>query len=184
MKCPHDAKECLSCRQARMRAYRHAYRARHPERDAENRRTWNKAHVEESAEYRRRYKERNAQTLRAKNRDWYETHAALTKERARAWAEANPEKVRRTRDRRRGATSDVLVVEVQSDTCGVCMGPLTGARFPERLSTSVGHEPPLAVALRDGWRIVTARPEHLVCNQRKSDRTDAELASLRFAEVS
>ena len=50
-------------------------------------------------------------------------------------------------------------------------------RWPDPMAYTVGHEPPLAAAERDGWRIVAERPEHLVCNQRKNVRTDAELAA-------
>lgn len=45
---------------------------------------------------------------------------------------------------------------------------------PSRVRTySVGHEPPLSVAARDGWLIIAERPEHFLCNMRKGVRDDA-----------
>lgn len=72
----------------------------------------------------------------------------------------------------------LLIVAVDAGHCGVCLAPLTDARYPHPLSTTVGHEPPIAAAARDGWRVVAERPEHWSCNLSKGARTDAELVGL------
>lgn len=66
----------------------------------------------------------------------------------------------------------ILVVAIDSDHCGVCQEPLTNRCYPDPLSTSVGHEPPLAYVAANGWRVIATRPEHLRCNLRKGDRPD------------
>ena len=86
------------------------------------------------------------------------------------WAKDNPAKRAGYEAKRRAAKAGVLLtVKVESDVCGVCQRPLDG-------DVSIGHEPPLAVARREGWSIVCERPEHLGCNVSKRDRLDTELA--------
>jgi hypothetical protein len=63
--------------------------------------------------------------------------------------------------------------------CQCCGEPIDPAlSFPNALSESFGHEPPIRWAERhpeyDGP--FALRPEHLVCNQRKNDRPDWELS--------
>jgi hypothetical protein len=49
-------------------------------------------------------------------------------------------------------------------------------RHPDPLFTTIGHEPPLAVAAREGWSVITERPEHLACNLQKGVQDDAMLS--------
>jgi len=71
----------------------------------------------------------------------------------------------------------LLVVRVEADYCGVCFGALTTEAAPHPLSTEIGHEPPLAVVMREGWRIAVERPEHRGCNRSKGDKLDCELSA-------
>ena len=86
-----------------------------------------------------------------------------------------PETYLRARLGRQAAQAGILLrVQVEADYCGVCLQALTAEIWPHPLSTTVGHEPPLSVAKRDGWKVVTERPEHWMCNEWKRARTDAE----------
>lgn len=67
-----------------------------------------------------------------------------------------------------------FILKVETDYCGVCLGPLVEDSYPHPMSTSIGHEPPLLVAAREGWVTVIERPEHLLCNLRKGTLTDAD----------
>lgn len=85
---------------------------------------------------------------------------------------------RRRKLRRRAAQHGiVMVISIHATECGVCQRPLTKKRFPHPMSTTIGHEPPLATASRDGWIVVVERPEHYRCNLAKGIKTDAELAA-------
>jgi hypothetical protein len=84
----------------------------------------------------------------------------------------------RARDGERRRTTRLgvaLVIRLNDDLCGVCLAPLTVEAWPSPLATTIGHEPPLSIVRREGWTVVVERPEHLICNQRKSGRLDAEL---------
>lgn len=143
------------------------------------RREWQAANPEKvvaaQARYRAAHPERRRAATakwRAANRESYETAQTL-------WREANGDRLRenvRTRRVRRAAISLVVVAEL--DHCGVCLGPLTAEVWPHPLSTTVGHEPPLARAAADGWRIVVERPEHWSCNQRKWAKLDCEMEAV------
>lgn len=124
--------------------------------------------------------EANPERSRAIKRRWLEKNPGLRKEvvrRSRVKAGSRyPEQVRR-RARKAGI---LLTVKVESDCCGVCSESLSvGLVYPDPQATTVGHEPPLAVATRDGWTVVVERPEHAVCNWRKGIRTDAEMVAWR-----
>jgi hypothetical protein len=100
----------------------------------------------------------------------------------RAWRLANPAKhvasqVASQRRRMVYKAGVVLTIKVKSDVCGVCQGPLspTADRW-DPLFTTVGHEPPITIAARDGWQVITERPEHWRCNFLKGTRLDTELA--------
>jgi hypothetical protein len=120
---------------------------------------------------------------------WVKRNPGRSTERYRTWRAANPGRalgLRRAGRLARAARKAgvLLVVKVDADHCGVCLAPLTGETWPHPMSTTVGHEPPLSVAERDGWLVVAERPEHWSCNQAKGARTDAELrgAPLRAPE--
>jgi hypothetical protein len=134
----------------------------------------------------------------ARNRAWARANKATVNASNRRSKERDPERVTRVRkaweERNRAAYNAkqneglqrrkarkagiLLVVRVQADYCGVCLGPLVQqAAWPDNRATTVGHEPPLAVAAREGWRVVAERPEHFVCNRRKWARTDAEMVA-------
>lgn len=114
---------------------------------------------------------------RSTGRAYRAVHVIESRERTAAWYSAHPDRMReyvhRRRVRKRGV---VLVIRIASDICGVCLDPLyPDLRHGHPLATTVGHEPPLSVASRDGWLVVTERPEHAACNKRKKVRLDCEL---------
>jgi hypothetical protein len=82
------------------------------------------------------------------------------------------------RDHRRHARKRalVMILRVNPPWCGVCFLPLTDVPYPDPMSTTVGHEPPLSVAAREGWLTVIERPEHKRCNLWKGTLTDRQLA--------
>lgn len=93
-----------------------------------------------------------------------------------AWTRKNPGKIKlKTNERRATRAGVLMIVRVESDVCGVCYEPLTNAPFPDPMSTTTGHEPPLSVVRKDGWRIVCERPEHWKCNSTKADRMDTDV---------
>lgn len=160
----------------------------------EKTKNWRLAHPQENQEMQRRSYLAHAAERRSKSRERTRLWRALNPERARAATEEwrrshgpNPEywrrwyakhpnvELERTRARRRRRAGILLAVRVSSDLCGICQEPLTARRFPDPLSTTIGHEPPLAVAAREGWRVITERPEHWACNRRKSDHLDMEM---------
>jgi hypothetical protein len=69
----------------------------------------------------------------------------------------------------------VLTVKVTADECGICQKPLTDRPFPDPMSTTIGHEPPVTVAAREGWTVIAERPEHWMCNRRKWAKYDYEM---------
>lgn len=177
------------------REYNRAWRAANRERVRDQARAWKQANPEKVREHQRAWKARHLEQIREQRRAYYLRNKEQSRERARAYKQADPEKVReqqrmssrkwrrthreiaRRRENRRETRKAgvLLVVEVQADHCGVCQRPLTSLPYPDPMSTTVGHEPPLAVACRDGWLIVATRPEHWGCNMRKSDRMDVDL---------
>lgn len=139
-------------------------------------------------EWRKAWREANPETVRETNR-----------KASRKYAESNPDKeaARRARfkaenptywsDRRdegreyenkwrTGKAGVILRIRAFADECGVCSEALhPDLRHPDPLSTTIGHEPPLSVAAREGWLVVTERYEHLRCNLRKGTRMDCEM---------
>ena len=127
-----------------------------------------------AAERRRRPSVREAH--RNRQRRWRRDHKAINLSVNRRWMEANPAKVREQRARRKALKNGVLLrVQVASEVCGVCQQALTTESYPDPLSTTLGHEPPLARAAQDGWLVIAERPEHLRCNLRKHAKLDCEM---------
>lgn len=78
----------------------------------------------------------------------------------------------RRRVRKAGVT---LVIRSVSTDCALCLSPLTDARWPDPMATTIGHEPPLSRLAELGHPPVYERPEHWGCNIRKGAKTDQEL---------
>ena len=145
---------------------------------------WKAAHRERLAARMRRNRANRPTHYREKTREsvgrWRSTPEGREKARRDDRLRARTPERRRAfvaaQHKRRAALGGILlIVHVESDVCGVCQEPLTGAAYPDPLSTTIGHEPPLATAKRDGWRVVTERPEHWLCNQRKGARYDIDM---------
>lgn len=182
---------------ARKRMQDPEYRARHAERerqrraagkvdDAEWRRAWRAAHPDAVRAIQRRAvrkyaaanpekeRERRAR-FRAENPDYWRDRRDKGREYERAYRERHPD-VRSWRRRKVARAGILLVVKVEATECGICLRPLEPDRsHPDPLATTIGHEPPLAVAAREGWTVAVERPEHLGCNLWKGARPDAEL---------
>jgi hypothetical protein len=126
----------------------------------------------------------NMERLRANALEWARSHSVERKQNMQRWRKNNPHKRREENARRKERQAGILLtVKVESDICGVCLEPLTEFKHPHPLSTSLGHEPPLSVAKRDGWLIITERPEHFRCNVIKGARTDVEMIGWRREQV-
>lgn len=152
--------------------WRKAWRAANPDKvTAMNRRASRKyaaAHPEEERERRKRFREANPDYGRARRE--------IAREQERAYRQRNPH-MRPWRRRRLAKAGILLVINVSSTECGVCFEPLTDLPYPDPMATSIGHEPPLIIAQREGWTTVVERPEHLICNLRKGERTDCDHAA-------
>jgi len=161
-------------------AWRRAWRAANPDKVRE---------INERA--RRKYVEANRDAERMRSRRFFDEHPTYrsehrdeAREAERRYRERHPG--RRPWIRRRTTRVGVLlVVGVDASECGTCLAPLNDVAYPHPMATTVGHEPPLAVAARDGWLVVAERPEHLRCNLRKGDRLDGahHAAALAFASI-
>lgn len=172
---------------ARHAANQRRYRAEGRVNDAEWRRAWRAANADKVREINRKAgrkyaaanpdKERaRREKFRAENPDYWMARRDKGREYERRYRSAHPD-VRSWRRRKIAKAGVVFVIAIESEVCGVCGDPLNlEARHPDPLATSVGHEPPLAVAQREGWTVVAERPEHLRCNLRKGDRPDYLLA--------
>jgi hypothetical protein len=138
-------------------------------------RAWDRRNPDQNKKWRAANPERSAEIKKR----WVEAHPEKRRQASREWAARNPDATNRGIHRRRGRKANVLLfVRVDSNDCGVCLQAIDPtARWPDPMSRTVGHEPPLAAAERDGWRVVAERPEHLRCNQRKQSKTDAELGA-------
>lgn len=159
------------------------YRAEGRIDDREWRDAWRAAHPDAVKAMSKRKAAKHYATHRdeelARSAAYFAAHPTYRQERRerarqqeRTYRERHPG-IRSDRRRRVAMAGIALVVHVEADHCGVCLGPLApDLRHPDPLSTSVGHEPPLAVAQRDGWIVVAERPEHLLCNLRKGERVD------------
>lgn len=125
----------------------------------------------------------NPQGSADRMRRWRRANPQRAREANARWAASHPDYIREKCRLRRVARSSVpFVLTLDLDGCAICGGPLRPEfRAPHPLSSSVGHEPPLAVARRDGWLTVIERPEHLGCNQRKGSRVDADLPRELFS---
>jgi hypothetical protein len=124
------------------------------------------------------WKKRNRDKVLVKNREWLAAHPDRIQDyRAREMKDRDTRRAAsdRRRLRLKDMTVGVFTIHVASPDCGVCLNPLTEERWPHPMATSFGHEPPVVAIARDGWRVMAVRPEHLICNQRKSGRTDAEM---------
>lgn len=153
--------------------WRKAWRAAHPETVRESNRRAAKKYAAANPEKERARRER----FRAENPDYWRERRDKGREYERAYRERHPE-MRSWRSRKVAKAGIILVVKVDATECGVCQESLQPERtHPDPLATTVGHEPPLTVAARDGWTVVAERPEHLGCNLRKGVRTDAELGA-------
>lgn len=60
-------------------------------------------------------------------------------------------------------------VRAQSVICGICGDPLTDARYPHPLSTTVDHIVPLALG-GEPYALSNLRAAHWRCNARKGKR--------------
>jgi hypothetical protein len=83
-----------------------------------------------------------------------------------------------SRRRRREAPGNWPRLDPWPSACQACGLPIDRARtWPDPLSESLGHEPPIVWTVRhpdyEGRRVL--RPEHLVCNLAKHDRPDWEI---------
>jgi hypothetical protein len=161
------------------------FRAKHPGHDNEWRREWRAANPEKVQEINRKaakkYYAANRSQENERSRQWRADHPDYFKDRRdkgrdyeRRYREANPNR-RPWQKRRMAKAGIILVVKVDSADCGVCFTPLIDVPYPDPQATTVGHEPPLSVAIREGWRIIVERPEHLRCNLQKGSRMDYEL---------
>ena len=166
---------------AAARRERHrAWRKAHPEfqRQYHARRRTDPAAVEVMREQSRRFNEAHREERRAALRAYEAANKERVRARRAAWFAAHPGARHAWRDRRRAAEAGIaLVVKVASDECGVCLQPLTSEPYPHPMSTTIGHEPPISRAAKEGWLIVTQRPEHWACNSRKAAKLDCEVAA-------
>lgn len=183
----------------RIKAHAKEYDAAHTAEKRISSSRWRKANAERVRENKRRYRDANLDRVREQERSYRAAHpeqyrdyarASLKRqleadadafrraanERNRRWKKLHPkERVAEVNRRRAFKKGVLLTVHVESEVCGVCEEPLTDRQWPDPLATTVGHEPPLAVVAREGWLIVTERPEHFVCNMWKKDRLDMEM---------
>lgn len=126
----------------------------------------------------KRWHQQHREATRRHQRDYAARNRTATKARDAAYHAAHPEQALAIRHRRRVRRARVLlVVRVEASACGVCLQPLTAERYPHPMATTIGHEPPLSVAEREGWTVVAERPEHHRCNKSKGAHTDAELVA-------
>jgi hypothetical protein len=163
------------------REWRKAWRAAHPDAVAAMSRRKTAKHY---AAHRDEELARSARFFAA-NPTYRQDRRERACEQERAYRARHPE-MRSDRRRRVAKAGIALVIRVDADHCGVCLGPLIEERrHPDPLATSVGHEPPLVIAKRDGWLVVVERPEHLRCNLQKGDRPDGRHAatSSTFASI-
>lgn len=162
------------------------FRAKNPGHDYEWRKVWRAANPEKvqamnrkaNRKYARLNPDKEAarrERFRLENPDYWRERRDKGREYERLYRERHPD--RRSWHQRRLAKRGIqFVVFVESDACGVCHKPLyPDAIYPDPKATTVGHEPPLSVAVRDGWRIIAERPEHARCNLWKQDRLDCQL---------
>jgi hypothetical protein len=103
------------------------------------------------------------------------------RDKTRQWAKENPEKRREQNHRRRERHAGIrLVFPLTGSNCYVCHQPLhPELSYPHPMSTSIGHEPPLAKLKKLGQDWCYVRPEHLTCNVQKQARTDSEFGLRR-----
>lgn len=127
---------------------------------------------QDHVEYRRNHLEQR----RANSARWARNNPERSRAYAAKYRRLHPEVVLADEHRRRVRKAGLLmVVRVESDVCGICQRPLVDRPYPDPMSTSVGHEPPLAYCAQNGWLVTAERPEHLICNQRKRTRLDIEI---------
>jgi hypothetical protein len=164
------------------REWRAAWRAAHP--DAVKAMSQRKA-AKHYATHREAELERSAKYF-AEHPTYRQERRERAREQERAYRLRHPE-VRSDRRRRLSRAGILLTITVANEQCGVCLGPLfPELRHPDPLSTSVGHEPPLILAQRQGWTAVVERPEHLRCNLAKGERPDGEhhaAVALAFSSI-
>jgi len=188
---------CCECHAAASRAWRaanpdkvaatnRAWYVANPERTAIRVSKWRTANPERVVEHSRRsvlkrraaHPESIAEDI-SRLQQWSIANPERAAAASRAWRTANPEKtaaaVHKRRERKVGAK---ITIHQISDICCVptCGKPLLpNLKFPDPMSTTIGHEPPLSRLGELGVTTVTERPEHWICNQHKHNKLDSEL---------
>ena len=159
-------RECVARYRAghldQVRAQKRAYMAAHREEGKASVARWRKAHPDES---------------RARSRAWHAAHPEVIQQLNRKWHEANPEQAREHHRRRRVRLAGLTGIRGDmTSPCAICSQPIDATlRYPDPMSLSMGHEPPLVRAADLGVFQVWERPEHRRCNLRKNKRLDSEI---------
>lgn len=151
-----------------------------PERYREYQAAYRTTHRAESRAQSASYRVLHRDEIRTQRAGHYVANRERERARIADWQARNPERIRAysTQHNRRRRIDDLSVIVLQdwSNACGVCGGELVpSARFPSPLSTSIGHEPPIAYARREDSSIITERYEHWGCNRRKGVLPDWEM---------
>lgn len=159
---------------ARVKAYNDAHRDQKRASD----RQYGLDHAETRDERVKAWNEANPEGRLEIARRWVAENPEKRREATRRYRRAHPDHARNDRRRRRVIKAGVLMtIRVQSETCALCDRPIDMTLpHPDPMSFTVGHEPPLAIVKRDGWKVVVERPEHFGCNLRKGTRQDGEAA--------
>jgi len=155
--------------------YARNWRATHPGRAEATSRAWASANVDRKSETNRIWRKDHPDH----NLIWRTANQGRFAETTRAWRKAHPElRAEYNRARRVRRTGIETVIRMDSTSCALCHMALNPkAVFPDPMSTTIGHEPPLSRLEEMGATMVIERPEHLKCNLIKGSKLDSELVA-------